>query len=148
MGTWGVGPFENDVALDWLDELSSCDDLTLIKEAINCALEHPDEYLEADTAFEALAACEITLRLRGSIDDDVVSVIKVDNWVELHPLVPEAELVRTAVLAIDRIRSPSSELVDLWITEPEWDEWLLKLKQRLENLLNGNGGDRPQTIGH
>ncbi len=59
MGTWGPKTFENDIALDWLIDLSSAG-ITGLSDALKRVAERkPDDYVEAPDCCEALAAAEI-----------------------------------------------------------------------------------------
>lgn len=64
MGAWGVLAFDNDDACDWAHDLESVDDFSLIESAFE-DVESEDEYLEADEASIALAACEVLARANG-----------------------------------------------------------------------------------
>jgi hypothetical protein len=58
MGYWGVGPFENDTALDWVADLVKSKGLELMREALGPWPKEPDE-LDAPTADQILAAAEV-----------------------------------------------------------------------------------------
>ena len=134
MGTWGAGTFENDTACDWAEELEFADDLSRVADAIQRVLEAGGEYLDADDAAEALAACEVVARLRGNWGRRDAYTEGVDRWVEAHPGPPPPELVAEALAAIDRIATPPSELLELWEESedsPEWHEALRDLRARV-----------------
>ena len=46
MGAWGIGTFENDDAVEWLDELQASADRAVLQSAFE-GTENGDEYLEA-----------------------------------------------------------------------------------------------------
>ena len=49
MGTWGVGSFDNDDALDWADGFANAPGIDLIEEALSAVSEMgDDEMSEAD----------------------------------------------------------------------------------------------------
>ena len=64
MGAWGVGPFENDDASDWVYQLEGAEDLELVRGTLEAAA-NPQGYLEAPTCSEALAAAEVVAALSG-----------------------------------------------------------------------------------
>ncbi len=53
-----------------------------------------------------------------------------DRWVERLNWRPSSELVRKAVVVVDRILSEPSELLELWTESEEYDAW----KASLSNL--------------
>lgn len=137
MGTWGVGPFENDTAADWAFELEAAADLALIEGELNAVLRLGDAYLDADQACCAVAACEVVARLQGNWGLRDAYSEPADQWIDAYlatnaqPL--PATLVHNARAAIDRIAQPPSELLELWQEEDptEWLAALNDLKRRL-----------------
>jgi hypothetical protein len=123
MGAWGVGSFENDTACDWTYGLDEVEDLSLVRETLAAALDCGEDYLDADLACEALAACEVLARLKGNwgLRDSFSETV--DRWVESHPMEVPADLVDTALYAIDRTLTPPSELLELWEEGAEAGEW-------------------------
>jgi hypothetical protein len=122
MGAWGVLAFDNDTANDWAYGLEKVDDLSLVVSALGEVATTEDDYLDADVAFNALAACEVLARLRGQPGYSNAYTEKVDDWVAAHPLAPSAELVSLASAVIDRILGEDSELAELW-EESDSREW-------------------------
>jgi hypothetical protein len=114
MGAWGVDAFDNDSANDWAYGLNDVDDLSLIESAIDDIVEDEEDYLDADLATDALAACEVLARLLGNAGKHNAFTEKVNAWVAAHPLKPPATLIRRAHKAIDRIAGDESELHELW----------------------------------
>lgn len=66
MGAWDVDTFDNDTACDWAYDLADASDLSLVQQTLEAVLQTGDEYLEMDPACEALAACEVIARLKGT----------------------------------------------------------------------------------
>lgn len=124
MGAWRVNTFDNDFACDWMCDLEDTDDLSLVEQAFDAIEENGDEYLEADLASEALAACEVVACLKGNPGPGDSSTESLDEWIEAHPLIPSNKLVERALAAIDRVTSPESELLEVWIDSDTKDEWL------------------------
>lgn len=134
MGAWDVGTFDNDTASDWAYELYGAEDLTILRRAIESVLVTGADYLEADSAAKALAACEVIARLRGRGGERTPHTEAVDRWVDDHPMVPPDDLVEHAVEAIDRILGGASELVELWDESDDRDAWrevVAELRARL-----------------
>jgi len=124
MGTWGHNAFDNDTANDWKYGLEEVDDLSLVEETIAAALGDIDaEYLDADIACEALAACEVIARLRGNAGYRDSYTEDVDAWVKAHPQAPSPALVADALKLLDHVIKPGNELRELWEESGEVDDW-------------------------
>lgn len=117
MGAWGTDTFENDTACDWAYGLEGTADLTRVRQALTACVEAGDEYLDADVACEALAACEVVARLKGQSGARNAYTEPVDAWVAAHPMTPPPDVVALALKAIDRVHTPPSELLELWDEE-------------------------------
>ncbi len=97
-------------------------------------LEVGEDYLEVDPATEALAACEVIARLRGSEGDKTPFSEAADRWVESHAALKESAPIDAALSAIDRILTPPSELLELWTDSDDFESWrtsVLELRERL-----------------
>jgi hypothetical protein len=127
MGAWGVLAFDNDDANDWANGLSKVSDLSLVESAFT-AVDEAGDYLEAPTACEALAACELLARLRGRPGYENAYTKKVDDWVKQHSLKPSVALLDRADSIIDRILADKSELRELW-EEGDASEWLQTVEE-------------------
>ena len=123
MGTWGERAFDNDDAADWADDFVEGDDLSPVEVALD-AVAVNDRYVEAPTAWNALAACEVLARLldRAGYRDDTTEAV--DEWVADHAQCPPADLLSRAVAAIDRILADDSKLKELWAESEEYDQWV------------------------
>jgi hypothetical protein len=99
MGVWGYLPFENDDALDWLEELEAGGS-DVIRQALAKA---GDRYVEAPDGAVALAAAEVTAASQGNPLGDLPE--NVTDWVTAHGLEITAEDVEMAVEVVDRVRT-------------------------------------------
>ena len=91
MGAWGVLAFDNDTANDWASELEEADDLSIVESAFRELEEAAEDYLDADVASIALAACEVIARLLRNPGYSNASTEGIDSWVAAHKVkVPEA----------------------------------------------------------
>jgi hypothetical protein len=93
MGTWGIGTFDNDDALDWFEELEA-EGLQVAGSAIQVVLDLSPEYLESSVCANALAAAEVVAALRGRPSADLPD--KVAAWVRRYPGDPGEELTVNA----------------------------------------------------
>ncbi|GIF23788.1 hypothetical protein BJ973_004398 [Actinoplanes tereljensis] len=116
MGTWDVGPFDNDTAADWcgdLDEATPDQRTALIRGALSRIVEHGDDYLDSDVAVEAIAAAAIVASQLP--DGPAISTPYAPDFlleggtVEVAPDIPAI-----AVRALDRIVGENSEWRELW----------------------------------
>lgn len=138
MGAWDVGTFDNDTACDWAFELHGVEDLTVVRHAIEAVLVTGHDYLDADLACEALAACEVIARLQGKWGHRSDHTEVIDRWVEAHPLKPSPELLQHAVEAIDRILGEASELRELWDESDDSAKWRAEVAE-LRTRVSGDG---------
>jgi hypothetical protein len=118
MGTWGIGPFENDTAADWAWALEEASDLAPIEAALDAV--GSGSYLDADLAAEAIAAVEVLAALRGRPTTGLPDEVRA--WVAAHAqAVPDALLV-DARRAVDAV-AEHSELRELWEESDEYAAW-------------------------
>lgn len=138
MGTWAIGPFGNDFAQDWAEDLQESKDLYFIEETLDNVLQaETTEYLEAPFGAEALAAVETWSRLQdkgGPQDEDSASV---DEWVaEVKAKLgkPRPDIADKARRVLALVLSEGSELRELWQDSEHYEEWhaaLADLQRRL-----------------
>ncbi|MFF8993627.1 DUF4259 domain-containing protein [Streptomyces sp. NPDC014983] len=131
MSASGVGPFENDSAMDLLDELRGLDEgevIDVLREALSSATEvEPGDYLDRDLGEPAVAASAVALAKFKGRDSVLESV-------ELLDAVPEipSSFFSLVVSALSRVLQEDSEAYGLWVDEGRGDEW----KAEVERLLN------------
>lgn len=102
--------------------MGGADDLCIVVETLSQVNDiGSDEYLEVDTACNALAAAEVFAALRCNPSSDIPpSVI---TFVKRIGVTPSEELIKTSLRAIERIRT-NSELAELWTEGDGETEWL------------------------
>ena len=122
MGTWGLGPFDNDTAADWagdLDDAAAADRPALIREALDAALK-PQEYLDGDDAAVAIAAAAVVAATQPGgpeldnnygPDADTVSALA---------LGPDLRILASRALL--RALDEESEWRELWEDAGQYDE--------------------------
>jgi hypothetical protein len=135
MGAWGVGIFDNDDACDWKYGLEKTSDLRVVEAAIAAVNVGEDGYVEAPSASEALAACEVIARLKGNWGARNSYTETLDKWVEAHPMTPGPQLVASAMRVIDRILAANSELLELWKDSEEYEDWLKAVQDLRQRVL-------------
>jgi hypothetical protein len=124
MGAWGSGSFENDDALDWLDELLRSK--VKLRTPLERIVRAPKgRYLEAPACSEAIAAAEVVAALlgrAGSLPERALA------YAASHAGDATDDVRKMASEAVARIGA-SSELKELW-DDTGGDRW----KRALENL--------------
>lgn len=132
MGAWGIGTFENDDAVEWLDELQASADSSVLQTTLE-ETEDGDEYLEAPEGIHILCAGEIIAALQGQSASDLPDEAR--DWVQEHKSLDVSSLIPIATIKIDQVLDDSSELRQLWQENkadyPAWRESVLSLKTRL-----------------
>ncbi|TQJ36751.1 uncharacterized protein DUF4259 [Arthrobacter sp. SLBN-122] len=131
MGAWGYLPFENDDALDWLEELEA-GGADVVRSAL---AKGGDRYVEAPAGAIALAAAEVTAATQGNPLGDLAE--NITDWVTAHGAEITAEDVEMALESVERVAGEKSELAELWddADEPEWRESLGDFTERLRTAL-------------
>jgi hypothetical protein len=131
MGAWGHGPFDNDAAGDWVDELTASGS-SAIDDAFERVLAlEPSDYLELDDASAALAAAEVVCSGHGGAQTMLSDEAR--DWLADN---------RAGVLSIDRSRARRatqrvyelSELRELWDENGDDTEWHQYTRHLLERL--------------
>src|SRR5687768_3294860 len=135
MGTWATGPFGNDFAQDWAEDLHESNDLYFIGDTLDNVLAHTD-YLEAPFGAEGLAAVETLLRLegRGGVEDDDSAAI--DEWVDIvkAKYKPRPDLLDKAAQALELVLSERSELRELWQDSEHFEAWRAAVEEQKARL--------------
>ena len=135
MGTWAVGTYGNDYALDWAQDLQQAGNLEPIEGTLDYALGEGE--LEAPFGAEALAAIDVLARLQGDMgqagaDGDTADI---ERWVAQRKQKVSPALAGKALRAIERILGEQSELRQLWQDSEHYEEWraaVLALKARVK----------------
>ena len=121
MGTWDVGPFDNDTAADWCGDLHDAAPARragLLRSAFTAVLENTgddgeDNYLDSDLAVEAIAAAAVVAsQLPGGAP--VTSSYAPDFLLEGGRIDVPGDVPALAVRALDRVVAEKSEWLALW----------------------------------
>ena len=134
MGTWQVGPFDNDDAMDFFDEVEETPDPEVppkLREALVAIVERPGQ-IELHEGHVAVAAASLVAAGRSRAAATGNS--SVDAWLSKHRPAVTAEDQRVALAALDRVTGPDSEWMALWATSPSGaavEERIASLRQIL-----------------
>ena len=135
MGATGTGPFENDDALDFLDELEESEH-DVRRKRVESALDRVvrvSGYIEAPTMSQAVAAAVVVAAC-----DDLESVVgerNVPRWVDEEPIDVDEQLEELATQALRRaLRSEDNELWELWAEGDGGERFTTKITHYLDAL--------------
>jgi hypothetical protein len=136
MGAWGVGPFENDTALDWFSELEEETSFSAIRRKIEEVI--TDDYLDADLLFEAIASIAILAAIKADderlLPDFETSSLDRLRELFLRKIDANIETLLEDAFGIIR-RSEDNELYELWDEEDLIDDWMAHIDYLEETLL-------------
>ncbi|HEX4789288.1 MAG TPA: DUF4259 domain-containing protein [Actinospica sp.] len=130
MGTWHVGPFDNDVAMDFFDEIEETPDdqvLEKLSKVLTAVAERPGR-VELNEGHLAVAAAGLIAA--GRSRSAATGNPSVDEWLGRHRPAVDKAATRIALSALDRVSGPDSEWMDLWATTDQRDA----VEQRIEGL--------------
>jgi len=132
MGAWGEKAFENDSALDWLNDLEAegVDALRHILESV--AETDEQDYLDVDDGAAAIAAAEIVAAARGRGRDRLTK--PAIAWLDANAgELGEDDLI-VAAGAVERVVAGNSELRELWEEGGSDSPWHADVRTLLKRL--------------
>lgn len=119
MGAWGLGNFENDDALDWVNEFVHTRDPMQIKTAFSEILDLKTSSLNAFVCARGLAAAEYIALMIGHPSNDIPDELK-PAFKEINS--PDDDLIQQGITMVNIILE-SSELKDLYVEVGEFNKW-------------------------
>jgi hypothetical protein len=121
MSGWATGPFDNDDALDFIDDLAEAPEWRTVVQALDHVTKQAG-YLEAPEGQTAVAAAAIVAAAVG------LAVLP-DNHQDLKAALgaPPEGAVALARSALARVVAPASELDELWQEGEDHDAWLTQI---------------------
>ncbi len=132
MGAWGTGAFDNDSAGDFTDAVCEGGGLAALQDAFEHVLEAGDEYLEAPTAEEAVAAAAIVARLKDGAA--LPGEDKIEAWIAQDRPAASPDLIAKARDALRRVLADPSELMELWSESEEFPDFEAGINELLRRL--------------
>lgn len=132
MNLWGTGPFDNDAAKAFADEVQHDGDYALA-EAFDVVLDADLDFIEAEEGFRVVAAAEI---LAAVLTDDTSRLVDAGlrGWVQNADANALAPLNTSARNALKRVLSDESELADLWEESSDAQAWRSEVERLREAL--------------
>ena len=141
MGTWDVGPFDNDTAADWcgdLDDASPDARQGLVRDTLARAADAID-HLDARVGDEAIAAAAlVAAQCPGGEPAH-------PHYGPDEPLPDLTGLRALALQALDRILTEPSELLELW-ADPDGVPWHATVNGLRSTLTPQPPGEQPRLI--
>lgn len=136
MGTWGAGPYDNDDAADFtndMDDASESQRVATIRAALATAVEN-DAYLDLDEGAPAVAAAAlVAFRLP---DGEQFAPNAYGPQAPIPELPPD--LIPLAISAVERVLGENSELAALWSEDMRAQRpWHTSMRQLKSVLLSG-----------
>lgn len=130
-GAWGTGSFENDDALDWIQDLEVSSGNDLLRNSLTIVL--TAKYIQAPDGSIAIAAAETVAALFGKPSAELPDEIKA--WVRLQQR-PDPKLKDLAMEAMLMIKnSDASELKALWFDAKDLsEEWNREMDELISRL--------------
>lgn len=112
MSAWGTGPFENDDAIDLVNEVAESEP-DAIRELLTDVLEIPDEDEDLDEVdgYEIYAACALLAAAVGRYETSSPEVI---DAVAKIPTDSVGALIPNARTMLQRVLGPKSEFAEMW----------------------------------
>ncbi|MFH8858281.1 DUF4259 domain-containing protein [Streptomyces rochei] len=136
MGTWGTGPFDSDLAADFVDELERLTHQQVI-EVLERAFQRvtdSGERIDSGDGAEAVAAGAL---VASTLPDSPIVIDPDDSPREPLPELP-ASLRASARLALDRVLQDGSDMAISWVDSADAEQWRQEVRQILRALETPN----------
>ncbi|HAT40232.1 MAG TPA: hypothetical protein DCS87_00700 [Rheinheimera sp.] len=129
-GAWGHGAFENDAAMDWVDELTQSKHASVLLQSFNNVVR--SHYVELDYCGQAIASAEVIAAFKTG--DFQTLPAELSAWARAHNAEYEPEMAKLAFAAVAKCQQvQQSEIAQLW-HEADASGWLLSLAELQKKL--------------
>lgn len=129
MGAWGSGIYENDEALDFIEELKESSDAYGLMEKTLQEV-YASDYIEVDAGGAGLVVADIIVSVLNHSTTEIENE-DLQDWLETNKSLEVQSLKELALLALEKILGEESELNQLWEeNEEEYPTW----REQVENL--------------
>ena len=138
MGAWGVGIFQDDSSLDWIEDAYASGGPEAVRSALeDAANASAGDYVEYDEGAAARAEAEVVAAAFGA-PPELEAGDTMDTLMEHSETVAEDDdLIPLALRSIRRVAAENSELHELWTEgEDKATEWTAAI-EGLETRLRG-----------
>ncbi|MEU8882756.1 DUF4259 domain-containing protein [Streptomyces hydrogenans] len=132
MGTWGTGPFDSDLAADFVDQLVGLTHQQAIHvlERAFSRVTDSGECVDGGDGAEAVAAGAL---VASTLPDSPIVIDPDDGPRQPLPELP-ASLRTSARLALGRVLQDGSEMATGWVDAADADRWRQEVRQVLQAL--------------
>ena len=133
MNAWGVLPFDNSRAADWVYALVETSDRSQLELALGRLKTSDADWFDYGAVCEALAACEVVARMSGHGSDANEFTDLVDHWIARLSIAGDSDLTARAREVVSQVLDRQLRLRDLSgiITADAWRAALVALDHRL-----------------
>lgn len=132
MNLWGTGPFDNELAQAFVDEVQQDGDYALA-EAFDVVLDADMDFIEAEEGLRVVAAAEIlSAALTGNTSRLVDAGLR--GWVQNADAGALATLKTSARNALTRVMGEQSDLPTLWEEDEDAQTWLGEVQRLIQAL--------------
>ncbi|WP_405521615.1 DUF4259 domain-containing protein [Streptomyces canus] len=137
MGTWGTGPFDSDLAADFVDELEglACQQVIDVLDRAFERVTNSGARVDGGDGAEAVAAGAL---VASTLSDSRIVIDPDDGPREPLPELP-ASLGALARLALDRVLQDGSEMATGWVDSADADLWRQEVRRILQVLETPTG---------
>ncbi len=112
MGAWDAGPFDNDMALDFVGDVAEASDVPALLSGAMNAVVHTESYIEAPDMCEAIAAAALVAARHAGLDTGSLAA---SDALSAATFVASPELRAIALRTLERaLEERDNELYDLW----------------------------------
>ncbi|MEU2561978.1 DUF4259 domain-containing protein [Streptomyces longispororuber] len=132
MGTWGTGPFDSDLAADFVDELEALTPQKII-DVLGRALQRVTDsgaHVDRGDIIEAVAAAAL---VASAVPGSGIVIDPDDGPSEPLPELP-LSLRRSAVLALHRVLQNEAATAAGWVDSADAAQWRREVRQIMDAL--------------
>lgn len=131
MGTWGIGSFQDDIAVDWLEDLFDSDPVAFFRQCLDLSGE---DYLGHIACVGVVCTSEM---IHGLLRQPRAGLPEAAHqWLEQHKALNVQPFLGEAIVGLERVRENKSEMFAMWEDDgdrlDQWRESVGDLIQRLE----------------
>ena len=130
MGTWGIETFEDDIAVDWLEDLFDSHPVAFLRHCLDLT---GHDYLGHVACIGIVCSSEMIHGLlcepRSGMPEQAY------EWLREHANLDAQPFVADAITGLGRVLGPSSEMRELWEDDGErFELWRSRVQDLVERL--------------
>ena len=130
MGSWGYRTFEDDIAIDWLEDLHDSDPIAFFEQCLDLS---GSEYVEFLACVGVVCTAEMIHSLLSEPRPGLPEAAH--QWLHEHHGLNAFRFVPQTILSLQRIMGPNSEMHGLWEdNEESYESWMSQMNDLLNRL--------------